>query len=318
MSTNLKVSILIPSYNAAQWIEATVQSCLEQSYPNCEVIVIDDGSTDDSPQRLAKFADRATIRCRANRGGNPTRNELLSLASGDWIQFLDADDALLPPKIEHQIACLADFPEADVFYSPQRIEHHTGPAVDTTLADPHDPNGDHDPWAYHLAWHLTQTGGALFKADTLRAVGAWNEAMPCCQDNELFHRLLKANARFVRCPHADSIYRRFADGSVSTRQPERLVRVMLDLLADGEAFLRAQNALSQRRLNALNDTRLRLARNLFPFDAKKARAIHATIRASDPHFQPAPAPHAPKSYRIAYRLLGFHLAESLAATLRKP
>ena len=310
-------SVLIPCYNAERWIEACVRSALEQTWPHVEVLVVDDGSTDGSVERLRSFGDAIRVTARENRGGNPTRNELAQMARGDWLQFLDADDALLPDKMEQQLAVLSASPDADVIYGPLRIEHHAGDAVREEIWRPHDSQGDHDAWAYHLQWRLTQTGGALFRRDALQRVGAWNEQQPCCQDNELFHRLLCAGARFVHCDHVGAIYRRFDGGSVSTQRMDRVRAEMLRLLEAGESHLEQRGELTDRRRTAMNECRFGLARQLWPHDQELARSAIAAIGRSEANFQPAPGPHAPQLYRRLFSTLGFEMAERMAAWKRR-
>ena len=310
------VSILIPSYNAVRWLEKAVESSLSQTWTNREVIVIDDGSIDGSQNLLKPFGEKILLYCRENRGGNPTRNELLSLANGDWVQFLDADDLLLPEKIAAQMATVVENPAADVIYSPQIIEHHRGRQVIREHWDPHDPNGDHDPWAYHLGWKLTQTGGALFRKKALLEVGGWNETQERCQDNEVYFRLLKHGARFERCAQAGSVYRRFEGGSVSTTKLGLLRGEILRLLREGEIYLRQNNQLTRRRLQALNGMRFRLARDLWKSTPREAIQLHNLIHQTLPEFVPGPGEDASRAYRLCYRTFGFKGAEKIAAWTR--
>src|SRR5678815_984429 len=97
------VSILIPCYNAERWIRQCIESALDQTYPNKEVIVVDDGSKDASLEVIKSFGDRIRWETGPNRGGNAARNRLLQLAKGEWLQYLDADDYLLPEKISRQM-----------------------------------------------------------------------------------------------------------------------------------------------------------------------------------------------------------------------
>ena len=101
------VSVIIPSYNAGQWLEATLETALEQTHAPCEVIVVDDGSTDDSLAIAQRFRDRGVVVvAQKNGGASSARNRALSIAGGEYIQFLDADDLLAPDKIERQLALL--------------------------------------------------------------------------------------------------------------------------------------------------------------------------------------------------------------------
>ncbi len=110
------VSILIPCYNAERWIAQSIESALAQTYGSIEVIVVDDGSTDRSLDIIRGFGDRIRWETGPNRGGNWARNRLLDLARGEWVQFLDADDYLLPDKVEPQMHFLQNHPETDILY----------------------------------------------------------------------------------------------------------------------------------------------------------------------------------------------------------
>jgi glycosyltransferase involved in cell wall biosynthesis len=310
-----RVSILIPCHNAELWVGAAVRSALAQTWEETEVIVIDDGSTDASPRILAGFADRAKVVCRGNQGGNPTRNELLAQASGEWVQFLDADDYLLPDKIERQMAVVDA--SADVVYAPLIVENLVDGKVTRAASRQHAAEQGHDPWAYHLHWNLTQTGGALFRRSTLTAVGGWNEAQSCCQDNELFFRLLQHGARFVHCEHAGAVYRRFADSTVSTRNGAKVRREIIRLLAAAEEWLKDREEWTPRRQRAANDYRFGLARQLWPEDPAAAEAIMDEVNRSQPGFRPSPGPHAPTLYQLCYRWFGFSGAERISALRRR-
>jgi glycosyltransferase involved in cell wall biosynthesis len=311
------VSILIPCFNAEAWIDQAVRSAVEQTWQDCEIIVIDDGSTDRSPALLEQWRDAATIILRGNRGGNPTRNELLQQASGEWVQFLDADDYLLPGKVQTQMELLAANPAVRMFYSPLIIEHRRIGDVQREEWNPHDPQGDHDPWAYHLGWKLTQTGGALFHRQTLIDAGGWDDQQPCCQDNEVFFRMLQTGEQCMRSPVAEAVYRRFDGGSVSTGNEPQLVDEILRILDAGEQFLRTHDMLTARRLQAANQTRFDIARKAWNHNRDRASAIMDRIKQGDRNFVPSPGPEAPGSYRLAYRLFGFNGAERLANLKRK-
>src|SRR5690606_2283060 len=97
------VSIIIPCYNAEKYVAEAIQSALDQTYPNCEVIVIDDGSTDGSLEVIQSFGDKIRCETGPNKGGCAARNRGLELAKGEWIQFLDADDLISVEKIERQM-----------------------------------------------------------------------------------------------------------------------------------------------------------------------------------------------------------------------
>ena len=98
------VSILIPAYNADKWISQTINSALNQNWPNKEIIIVDDGSTDKT-LRIAKTFESGTVKVvtQKNGGACVARNKALSIAQGDYIQWLDADDLLVPDKVKTQM-----------------------------------------------------------------------------------------------------------------------------------------------------------------------------------------------------------------------
>src|SRR6516164_1602620 len=98
------VSILVPAFNAEAWIADTMRSALAQTWPRKEIIVVDDGSTDQTLAVARQFVSKdLAVVSRENHGAAATRNHALSLSQGDYIQWLDADDLLSPDKIERQM-----------------------------------------------------------------------------------------------------------------------------------------------------------------------------------------------------------------------
>src|SRR6185503_6994740 len=105
------VSILIPAYNAEEWIADTIESALAQTWPRKEIIVVDDGSSDLTLPTAKQFAAKSVqVVTQANQGASVARNTAYSLCQGDYIQWLDADDLLDPDKVEHQVRKLQDCP----------------------------------------------------------------------------------------------------------------------------------------------------------------------------------------------------------------
>jgi len=98
------VSILIPAYNAEPWMADTIQSALGQTWSNKEIIVVDDGSTDQTLSVARHFASKTvSVVTQENLGASAARNRAIELSQGDYIQWLDADDLLSPDKIAKQM-----------------------------------------------------------------------------------------------------------------------------------------------------------------------------------------------------------------------
>src|SRR5882757_7401378 len=101
------VSILIPAYNADPWIADTIKSALNQTWPRVEIVIINDGSRDQTLSIAQQFAsEKLSIVSQENQGVCAARNKAFALCQGDYIQWLDADDLLAPDKIARQMAVL--------------------------------------------------------------------------------------------------------------------------------------------------------------------------------------------------------------------
>lgn len=105
-----RVSVIIPTYNRAHLIEETLESALAQTYPDYEIIVVDDGSTDGTLSVLSKYEDRLRVVSQAHQGngGAQARNLGISKASGEYVAFLDSDDVWFPAKLERQLELIQE------------------------------------------------------------------------------------------------------------------------------------------------------------------------------------------------------------------
>lgn len=201
------VSILVPLYNKAPYVEETIRSALAQTYAPIEVIVIDDGSTDGSAEVVAAIDDRRLrlIR-RENRGANATRNELLELAHGEFIQYLDADDLIDETKIERQMGVFSDDVDAVVC----RVRRHGG-------ARELLPPLDVDDLVASLAHHGLITVAPLYRRSQLDAVGGWRADLDASQEYELHLRLaLRGAWRHLRSIDDTLATYRSVEGSTSS------------------------------------------------------------------------------------------------------
>ena len=106
------VSVIVTTYNQAAYIEEALRSACEQTYPHKEVIVVDDGSSDETPDRIRAFSDRVIYLCQRNQGIAASRNAGIRRASGDLIAFLDGDDVWEPEKLAVQVAAVERHPDS--------------------------------------------------------------------------------------------------------------------------------------------------------------------------------------------------------------
>lgn len=184
------VSIIIPLFNREKTIQRAVDSVLNQTYTNIEVIVVDDGSTDDSVKMLHKYVDdnRVKVFCQPqNKGANAARNRGIREARGEYIAFHDSDDAWLPDKLEKQIRCM----ERDEFYvSFCAFKRHYEGAVQIV------PNISEQLSCESIRERLRRgnivgTPTLVLHKSVVSAVGVFDEEMPRLQDYEYMIRIVK-------------------------------------------------------------------------------------------------------------------------------
>ena len=134
---NPKVSVIIPAYNCDKYIASTITSCIEQDYNNIEIIVVNDGSTDETGSIVTAFLSDSRVRLinQENKGVSAARNLGIESATGDYLTFLDSDDTLVSDTISGNVKVLTAFPDIDWLYFPiQRIDQN-GNAVDEISPD---------------------------------------------------------------------------------------------------------------------------------------------------------------------------------------
>ena len=308
----IKVSILIPCYNAEKWIAQCIESALNQTYANKEVIVVDDGSTDGSLDIIKNFGDKIRWETSPNRGGNAARNRLLELSSGEWLQYLDADDYLLPNKIEEQIKVLQKKPNADVICSPAIAEYHEGEKIWRGSSASLYPR---DPWILLAKWALPQTGGSLWRKQALLEVGGWKADQMCCQEHELYCRLLMNSKKFAYLDESLAVYRLWSNLTVSRKDARKPYHYRLLIKDALETYLNQMNMLTEERRYEIYAARFECARSVYQFDQDWALSIISKIRTQYPEFIPCNQSGS-RFYTTVYLLGGFLFAEKLAQLYR--
>jgi glycosyltransferase involved in cell wall biosynthesis len=299
------VSIIIPCYNASRWIDDALSSALSQTWPRCEVIAIDDGSTDDSLERLQRFASKGVVvLSQPNRGAAAARNVGLAAAHGDYVQFLDADDLLSRDKIELQIVALSGSPNTLASCSWGRF---TSNPEESTFV-PEAVWTDADP----ITWLVTSAigGGMMHPAawlvprDVLLRSGHWDERLSLNDDGEFFTRVLVSSSRVTFVAKARTHYRSAIATSLSKQRTD----------AAWESALLAAQLSTSRLLDAERTPRTtRAAADIFTrfsYDAYIYRRDLSNIAqkaALELGGSPLPPPGGPL-FRVLARAVGWKLA----------
>jgi glycosyltransferase involved in cell wall biosynthesis len=307
------VSVLIPCYNAEKWVGEAIQSALDQTYPNTEVIVVDDGSSDGSLEVIKSFEDKIRWETGSNQGANAARNRLLELSRGEWLQYLDADDYLLPSKIERQVEFLRACPDADVVYAPCYVKQYDarGETAKELLLVP-----SADPWLGLLTWQLGCIHSTLFSRRALLAVGGWNPKMRSAQEHELYFRLLSAGLTLRLFGEPGAVYRSWRCGSVSTCDRGGHAIRRTRIITSGVDFLRHAGELTAERKCGAVTLLYRSAQSLWARGNDGWRTIVSEILRIDPHFAATLRSVWPR-HGWLYTLFGFELTQRLSNAVGK-
>jgi glycosyltransferase involved in cell wall biosynthesis len=305
------VSILIPAYNCRPWIGRAVDSALGQTWRRCEVIVVDDCSTDGTYEELRQFEDLIRLeRTSANGGQNRTRNRLTELSTGEWLVYLDADDALGRHTVETKLECAA---AADAIYGSTKIAAYEG---QREIGSEHIVAEDYDDlWAAAFAWKLPNTSAFCFRRSAVLDAGGWNENIKNCTDYDLYFRLLGRGCRFKAAPDAWSTYRQWSAAQAVNEDPLRKMTTRLELMFAAATRLKAAGEMTAARAVAFFDASLGVLRAIYPLAPSLAIEQHEALLSMCPECRPSkdlfPAP-----YRFVYETVGFSSAERIAEFMR--
>lgn len=308
------VSVIIPCFNAEQWLHEAIESCLKQTYPHLEIIIIDDGSTDKSLDVIQSYGDRVIWESQSNQGGCAARNRGFVLSRGDYIQYLDADDYILPEKIKKQVDGLAKI-EADVIYGDWRYQKHL--ADGTSFLGEINRCGPKTDFLESLlsdnAWIAPMA--LLFTRDAVIRSGGWDESLKTGQDRDFFISVAMNGSRFYYQSDCDSIYRRYGNVTVSTSSKQRWREGHFMLMEKAETKLAQSGQLSQHYRQVLAHayySKIRADRTTIE-DSQYVWVLEKIV-ALDPDFQP---PNVRQSYSVLQKILGFQATEKTIKTLKK-
>jgi glycosyltransferase involved in cell wall biosynthesis len=301
------VSILIPAYNAATWIGQSIQSALDQTYSPVEVIVMDDGSTDGTAGEIRKFGDRVTLVQGRHAGANPCRNALTQLARGEWLQYLDADDYLLPGKVAGQIGFLASRDwRFDLVHSPTIIRWEGSGEESATAIDP-----PYDAAVQFVRWIPFCTHGMLLRRSAVLRAGGWREDQPVCQEHELVYRLITGNTSIGVWNQPATVYRFHSTATVSRNNPLRTMQVRMGILERFEEWLTQSGQMTPVLRKEIYIARLDTARMAWQIDESYGEML-ARKASKDGHYWASRQPALPMSFQLTARMVGFGAAQRLA------
>ena len=208
----MQVSVIIPVYNAEKYISECLDSVLEQTWTDLEIIVVDNNSTDGSLAILEayrrKFTNKITVFSETKQGASAARNKGILEASGEWIQFLDADDLLMEDKIEHQLKLVNEL----VAFVAGSSQYRRG----RKIAVNDYPNKEIKKGFFEMGG-TGNTCANLWNKKYLLEVNSFDEALPDTQDPDLMFRLFQINENIIIDTVPKTIVRDINPDSLSKR-----------------------------------------------------------------------------------------------------
>src|SRR5688572_3991946 len=314
--TQQLVSILIPAYNKARWIEDTIKSAVGQTWKNKELIVVDDGSTDGTLQIVRKF-ESATVKVvgQDNQGACAARNRAYSLAQGSYIQWLDADDLLHPQKIEAQMneipdgttaRCIRTAAFGSFYFRPQKAQFcPNGLWQDLSPVDWMVTKFSQGAWMNPASWLVSRTLSDLG--------GPWDARLSAsgADDGEYICRLLTRADRVEFIPSSKCYYRIGNLSSLNHNSERALNSLLLALTSCIQHLLSIDDSPRSRKAG------VRYLQEWFHFfySGSPSLAIEARALAESlgGHLE---EPKFGRKYAIIRRLFGWEAANAVSKYLR--
>jgi len=310
------VSILIPAYNAQAWIRDALASTLEQTWERKEIIVVDDGSTDQTLAVAREFeCARVKIETQRNQGASAARNTALSLCQGDYIQWLDADDLLAPDKVATQLAHARHTAGGKTLLSSawgtfrRRIEN--------TRFAPNVLWRDHEPVDWLIAkfqqgaWMALDSW--LISRELTKAAGEWDVRLLRDNDGDYISRVVCAAERIHFVPEAKSFIRRGTPGSISSdfNLTDRRIESVFLAITQQIGYLRSLEDSARTRSACL----AYLQQWLVYFYHEREDLVAKAMQLASELGGELHAPSLPWKYEVIRKLFGWRAAKRAKATL---
>lgn len=193
------VSVVIPAYNHVRYISECVDSVLSQDHPAIEVIVVDDGSTDGTLERLQGYGARITLLTQQGGRQARARNMALGVARGDLIAFLDSDDRYMPGRIRAAVQAFRDHPAAALVWSDYRRIDAEGRVLEVCRWQGHE-KGDGSFARELIAGNPICNATATVRRSVLDEIGGFDERVPRVCDGAAWYQIAARGHRFVHLP----------------------------------------------------------------------------------------------------------------------
>ncbi len=309
------VSFLTPAYNAAPYLAETIRSTLAQTWPRIEMIVVNDGSRDETSTVARSLRDpRVKVIDQENRGQSASENVAFHASQGDYIVHLDADDLISPNKVETQVrrlqesepGCIAFGPWGRFYDKPENARFNPEPFWRDI-----DPIDFHvDMWQRHS---MIQGACYLIPRQVIDRVGPWDESLSLINDFDFFPRVLLQAPKLLFCPEALLYYRSGLPGALSgSKSPAAWDSAFRAIGSGTQRLLTAENSLRTQKACSRSFEEFVYASYPAVPDLRR-RAWERVRELGGPFFQPQMGP----KMKAVSRIVGWKLAKRFQSLTRR-
>jgi glycosyltransferase involved in cell wall biosynthesis len=298
----VQVSVIIPCYNCEAYIAECIDSVINQSYTNIEIICIDNNSKDNTfgvLERINKQENnRITIIKELKPGASIARNTGLSIAKGEWIQFLDADDILMKDKISEQVK-LISYNEIELIvgnYS-EEVDNKRKQIVSSK-----------DSWEGLIIGRLGYTSSNLWKRESIMNVGGWDD-IKSSQEAYLMFKLLKKNAKIMYDERFNTLKIERNKNSISkTNVKDNIIRYIELRILIWE-YLKTASIINTHLLKVLKINVFDSIRILY--SENNEAGVELYNKHVKQNFKPIVSQSTSILYLMLYKLVGFKMAQKI-------
>lgn len=298
------VSIIIPNYNKGKYIKEAIDSALNQTYRNIEVIVVDDGSTDNSIDIIESYGKKIMAYFLPHKNANVARNFGLSKSRGEYIQFLDSDDLIEKNKIEKQVKIFQK-ENVDIVLCYWRHLNNDGSMGDIRKIPEKLEGRELLKWLLIGNWFAQLS--PLYKKDFIKDF-LWDESLRRAQDSDFHFKVALNNPKVITFQEVLCLYR---NTDINFKKSKEYRKIWLE--DSYNVYKKLKFHLKEDERKFIVNKLFNLAENAFEIDKKIFKEIIKDIKNISPHF----IPDKNILYRIFYLCFGFEFIENLLLIKRR-
>lgn len=308
----ISVSIIIPAFNVSSYIEDCIHSAFAQTYPHIEVICIDNNSTDETWHKLEELKQQypqLIIDKETKPGAPAARNKGLKLSKGEWLQFLDADDLLMPEKVAHQLSLLNETNRDVPFIAAICLKRDLKGNEQKTYL-----NKEH-PFKSLFVTQLGITSSNLWNRQYIKKINGWDESLKSSQEADLMFRLLQVKDEVMYDDEALTIVRERTEGQISQQNySEKWTRYFEKRMEIVKWLAINKTELYNREKPFFEEVLFGILKIMANKDLKTANSLYKKYLTGS-YTPSSNQSHSTRMYLMLYKLFGFKWAELLRRIL---